>query len=363
MVTVLFEKFNSFNGFYKSIAPVYHLLGISPAHQDHSSSRCTSSALFGGLVILLYWLAVFFSFTRDGLPNNSVSIVSNYIQLLLNAVAFTVALVNPKWKFQDYHDIVVLFNHIDQQLCDMKRLFDYKKQVKVFYAVTMAFLAILVYNHGFNFYVVVTRNKSPIPYWILYSIPMPFYAISLHQAIIFIFCIHKRLQLASELLYPSSGAAKSMSLEHIPDVYPCSCPQYSNTSCAGQCQEVAGKESAAKVFRLINDIYRLCVKVDDYFGPVLLSSLGALFTATTIQTFYCFTIAAEINDTFNRTGWALVCCVNVMTINMSLVVGLSCASELVIKDATGILSFIMREQHKDRVRRYGIMLVVSLNRK
>lgn len=321
------DQSKSFNGFYKPIASLFTYSGVAPGLTEDAPRPPSLRKLACGCGLIIYWTGVGFALARKGLPNNSVSIISNYIQLLLNALAFTVALVNPLWKYQDYHQLINLFIHIDHQLCGIQRAIEYRKHVKVFYAVTGVLLALICYNHGFNYYVNVVRNRSQVPYWILYSIPMPFYAISLHHAIVFIFCIHKRLQLASELLLPRKPSTKGH-----PNLI-----------------QIKEQETKAKVFQLINDIYLLCVKVDDFFGPVLLTALGALFTVTSIQSFYCLTISSDFNERNNRTIWSLFCCINLVVIGIPLVIALSCVSEMVMKDANRILTSVLQEQQNDQV--------------
>lgn len=287
---------------------------------------------------MIFWIGVGLAFAKKGLPENTVSIISNYIQLLLNGTAFTVALVNPLWKYQDYQEIIKLFNQIDEQLWEVTRLINYRRHTKVFYVATGSFLALLSFNHGVSFYVYVIRNNNSVSYWSLASLTLLFYAMSLHQAIVFIFCIHKRLQLVSHLLTRKET-----------DIVQIQCQ-----ICAGKCLELEDKEAAARLFHLIHDIFLLCGKVDDYFGPVFLTSLGALFAMASIQAFYCFTVVnvlsyyADLVVEANRI-WSFFCSVHLLVINLSLVVSLSCISELVTKDANRILIYVMRAQQTNLV--------------
>lgn len=346
MVTI-FKKYNSFYGFYKTFAKIYQLFGISPKCSDDTFGKpllCTK--LLIRFFITLYWIGVGLTLLRTELPNNSVSIASNFLQLLLNALALTAALVNPLWKYGEYQEMILLLDKIDHQISEMKRTVDYRKQVKLFFAVTSAFLFLIIYNYAFDFYVSIWKNDVRLPYWILYSVPLIVYAASLHQAIFFIFSIHKRLQMASELLNINGSIleeGKNCWLER-PEITPTN--YFLTNSRAHQPKNI----SEAKIFRLIKDIYLLCLKVDRYFGIVLLLALGALFSVSSIQSFYCFMITAHFDSTKNRTVWELIACINLILINMLLVVGLSCASEMVTNDVNCILTIVLETQPTNKVR-------------
>lgn len=329
-------KKDTFLGFHKSIAYVYQILGVAPVPYGEDSRITRTLAAVSCLIVLIFWIGVGFAFARDALPSyNTMSVISNYIQLLLNGTAFTVALVNPLWKYQDYQEIIKLFNQIDQQLEEVTTFINYRKHTKVFYIVTSAILALLSCNQGLSFYVYVIRDENEVSYWILASITLLFYAMSVHQAIVFIFCIHTRLQWVSELLTQKET-----------DIVQVQCQ-----ICVGKCLELEDKEAAERFFHLIHDIYLLCGEVDDYFGPVFLTSLGALFAMASIQAFYCYTVVKEFYTGYLDPDemWSLFCSVHLLVINLSLVVSLSCISELVTKDSNRILSYIMRAQKNNLV--------------
>lgn len=152
-------KKDTFLGFHKSIAYVYQILGVAPVPYREDSRITRTLAAVSCLIVLIFWIGVGFAFARDALPSyNTVSVISNYIQLLLNGTAFTVALVNPLWKYQDYQEIIKLFNQIDQQLEEVTTFINYRKHTKVFYIVTSAILALLSCNQGLSFYVYVIRE-------------------------------------------------------------------------------------------------------------------------------------------------------------------------------------------------------------
>lgn len=346
MVTI-FKKYKSFYGFYKTFAFIYQFFAISPKCADDTPGKphsCTK--LLIGLFLFLYWIGVGIALCRTELPNNSVSIASNFIQLLLNALALTAALINPLWKYSEYHEMIQLLEKIDHQFSEIKRAIDYRRQVKIFFALTSAFLFLIIYNYAFDFYVAIYKNGVQVPYWILYSIPLIVYAASVHQAIFFIFSIHKRLQMTSELLNlngPILEEGNNRWLESS-EISPINCFPIN-----GRVHQPKNTPEN-KIFRLIKDIYLLCSTVDKYFGIVLLLALGALFSVASIQSFYCFMITAHFDPTKNRTVWTLIACINLILINMLLVVGLSCASEMVTYDVNCILAIVLEMQPTNKVR-------------
>lgn len=344
----------SFRDFNKSFSYLYQLFGVCPTYRVLSNGTLKlhiTNKVFTVLLLVVYWTGMGFAFARKEYRNNTLSIVSNFIQLILNALAFSVSLVWPLWKYKDYHEIIRQFEKVDRQFNCIDLQTNYRKQMLVLLSATITFLLLMLYTSGFDFYVSVIRDRVTIAYWTLYSVPLFTYGASLHQAILMIFFIHKRLKIASKLLefriLPLVGQKKkeknSSSLQ-ILDITICPCGE----SCNGRCLEIAHKESLSKVFPIINDIYLICGRLDDYFGPVFLSSLAALFTVTSIQCFYCFVMASDVSRNPHRI-WNLIDSFNTIMVNVLLVIAICCVAEFVAKDVDRIMTSIIVDQQRHQV--------------
>lgn len=360
-MVVFFEQSRSFPGFFKAIVHPYQILGISPKYHSIEETPgklklCSSMSV--SIFVVFYWIAIGCAFGRKGDTENSVSIFSNYVQLLINAIALTATLVNPLRKYLDYHEILRLFNKIDLQLDELGKAIDYRKQIMRFYGFSIAFLAILIYNYAFDFYVSVYKSQTEVSYWLLHSIPLILYALSLHQAVFFIFCIHNRLCIASELLQqPTDDVANDhkpkgngRAVIQVQGIFPCTCSD--RLKCTGKCKEAKDAAWGEKVFQVVNDLFLVCGKVDSYFGPVLLLTLAALFVVTSIQSFYCFTFTANYDPTNKGSVWYIISCMNLIAVNMALVISLSYASETVTNDADCILTNVLQPKNRASVNEF-----------
>lgn len=304
---VVAQSTTSFKSFYKSIAFIYQILGVAPVYNGYG--RLLRLITSCGLVLAIYYQLALYLQTE---------VKSQFLakcEIVLRVIAFTAALVNPLWKSKQFLDIINLFNQIDNQLSNMKIRIDYKKHVKVFYIVTVAFLVMVLFYNGLGYYILIVKKNSFMWIWILLSIPLSFYTMSLHQAIFLIFCIHKRMQFVSALLHPHCK---------------CVCPQYT-----------ADKQSEIKLFRIINDIYLLCGKVDQYFGPVILSFLEASFAVAVLHISFAFT-GILVKSLVEDNWWMVFMLVYETAIHILLVFGISFAAELVYKDANSIITCVMR---------------------
>lgn len=343
-----------FEGFYKSLSFLYRCVGVSPSFRDSVGKRLKRHPVSGLylLLVVLYWTGIATAFTRKGLKNGTISIISNYVQLLLNALAYTVTTVNPIWKFRDYIQIIRGFNEIDHQLMTISVQMGKKKRDRLFYILTLAILTILIYNASFDFFVAVIQYETFLPYWILCATPIMVYALSWHQAILFIFAIHKRLDVARKLMQPTGSGLSTQSrdtaLVHFLRVSSCGLPTRNNNNslCYGN---GLAKEYTTRVFGIINEIYFLSKKVNDYFGPVILSATGALFAITSIQGFHALIMVSDLDEKKHGTVWNLISCMNLILVNYLLLIGLCCVSEMVAKDVDYMMDIVFKKQQDEAV--------------
>lgn len=239
---------------------------------------------------------------------------------------------------------------IDDQLREIQQTVDYKSHLKQFYAITGGFLAVLLYNLVFHFYVNIIRSKSEgIPYWFLYSTPMPVYAIALHQAIVLLFCCHHRFQMINELLKIEKSRDCYSGPYNLlePPVYSLICKE----STGEKCVESSSRESLSKLHKIMAELFILCDNINDYYGPVFLASIGLLFAESSIQAFYCFTISSNSDAKMGRSIWNLFSCVHLLLINLTLIAVLSFATETISKEANNIQVSVMQLK-SEQVRKF-----------
>lgn len=342
MMVVIFSNL-SFMDFYRKIAPIYQVLGISPIFRPPSSKtetqslHWTSTGIFG-LILILYWSGIVASFVRQDLPNSTLSIISNNIQLLLNALALTTVIGNMLAKHRTYHRILDKFDSIDRQLSAIKQSVHYNGHVKLFYKLTVGFFVVLVYNYAFHLYVNLVRKQlQSVLYWILHSLPLFIYAFAIHQVAIFLYFCHCRLRIIKDLLdlaREEDEDQDSVAVQLIP-------VSQSSLRCTDYFDKVAMKKSR----QIITDILGLCENINDFYGPVLLTTFFALFAVTSVQSFYCYVICADFDEESNRSVFTLFTCINLILINLSLVTFLVWASETVSKEATAIQLSVLKVKH------------------
>lgn len=342
MVFKFSEKLTSLKGVQKGIFIFYTICGTSPyviSKAGQAPKRNHINTLVFLLQLSLYWTGFVVVADRKGLNDTGVSRVSNFIQLLVNAVAYTVAIVNPLWKFKFYSSIISRFNQIDEQLEDIKARVDQQSTPKIFYGITMAIFAFFFVHTLFDFQVeVVQRDGNPL-FWVVYSLPLMVYATSLHQTILFIFAIHKRMELIGRYIQTKNTQNKfPTSVYYTLQVTRCVTPE---------------QESMGKLFKLIKDIYLLSEDVEEFSGPVTLVALGAIFAVASIQSFHVYAIAGYTGEDAGSTFVGLLRSANLLVINLVLVFGLCSTAELVSRDVSAILASAMRDKSNEPASLHG----------
>lgn len=337
------EKLSSLKGFQKCIFTFYTICGVSPSvlsktGQIPKLNRINS--LLSLLLLILYWAGFVVVSDRKGLNDTGISRVSNFIQLLVNAAAYTVTIANPLWKFKFYSRIISRFNKIDDQLEDIKARVDQQSGPKIFYGITVAVFGFFFVHTLFDFHVeVVQKHRNPL-FWIVYSVPLMVYATSLHQTIFFIFAIHKRMELIGRYVRTRhvENHFKTSSVYYTLQVTRCVTPE---------------QESTGKLFKLIKDIYLLCEDVEEFSGPGTLVALGATFAVSSIQSFHAYTIALATWDESVVALVGLFRSTNLLVVNLVLVFALCSTAELVYKDVSAILASAMRDKSNEPASQNG----------
>ena len=333
------DTLNFCAGLPKGFASLYKLLGISPYFATTPNGEVKINRAHRIIIcflIFVYWIGIGWSvFYRDR-KNSLISICSNNIQLIVNAIAFSVALINPLWRFKKYHEILRLFDIVDQQLHEIHPMI-FSNDHKTVNRFSCAFLLYLSYLNITEFILaVVNGNISPI-YWFLYSIPLVFYSMSIHQVTVFIFGVYTRFKKTSKLLQQEKISVEALRLNL------CECSSRHEACCTQRRTE----EKREAALGIISDLGMLCDKLNYYYGPVLLSTLGAIFAVTSVQTFY--TIAIPMESYWEKFPLGMIVrCVSFVIMNVFLVVSLCFVTEKVYTVTHRLLWIVIREQKKEK---------------
>lgn len=326
-----------FNELPKIFVSFHKFLGIFPLYKASESGHLRISHLARItclLVLIFYWIGVVFGLLQRNLPKNIVSNFSNYIQLLVNAVAFTAVQLNPLCRWRMFHEILELFTCIDNRLQQVSPILDHKNS-KIINWVSLGLFTIFFMNHLFSFVATIWYLDVSFFYWLLTTIPLLTYAQSLHQSMLLIYGIRNRFQMAAKCwqtrIIPRSGV-----IDVLPgDFYDC------GSRHTLSCVEKHTRDKKATVVDIIKDISHLCNLLEEYSGPVFCATFAALFPVTSIQTFYVITLVVDFQGS---PIWTLLICINMIIVNLILVVGLCYTVEKALSSVDYILKIANLDQ-------------------
>lgn len=309
--------------FYKNIARFYNYLGVAP-NQAIVKRRKILSWLSVFTILVLYWLATIYVIFKKKDNGDIMTTVSNYIQSLLNSVAFSVVMISRVYHHQDYFSMLSLFDTIDGQLVKLGHQMNYKRTAGKVYIILFALCVVFVLKIAFEVYALLIRYLLfTTEYFILQSLPVVICFICMSEAILLVRCIYFRCRLVNQFLTKGSAAIGTRN----------NCfnrPTIINWTMATQetsAMEIEDKVKAAH--QIIEDVHQLCERFNGYFGASLLAILTAMFAFTSIQSFYCYTIWKDMDEKKMRSLWTFFVSLNMVVVNLVFVSVLSYFSDSV----------------------------------
>lgn len=308
--------------FFKFLKP-YKIFGISPFKNSQNKTNvklCFPQIWIIVLVILIYWVGVVASFLEDRSNSHKLSIIANWIQIITNTIAFTVALTYPMIQRVTVNSIINSFERVDQELDYLKIHINYKADAKSYRFLIICCGLVLLTTTMYDFFVaVVIMNTLQAWYWFVTIVPLIIYAIALSQAYIVIGFIKKRCQLINQVVWEFQSSDKS-SMVNAKNVAIVSI--YNDTK-----PVIPLSELFSKLFTALNELCELSLLVEKLFGLLFLTTFAAIFAVTSIQLFYCYLVITTASSTDGYSIWSLIQSVDIILINLALVLGITSVCE------------------------------------
>lgn len=314
----------SFHQFYDKVITIYQCFGVAPRrvalyHQKNESigTRFLSWIPVIGVVIC-YWVSLIYCVSTKEIKVDLLSLLSHYIQLLLNAIALSCTLVSTVYNCDHFRGILDEFEETDRHLKAFDTFMDYTHHLKLAYVATSLFILALGSVFSFEYLVaLVMFDLSTLPYWIVHVIPFPIYGMALHQAVFFIYCAVTRCRMVNGLLkkHTEKSIFRSQSI-----------------------LELSETDTMKIVYQLTVRIHQLCEEINGYFGITFLTSLLAMFAVSSIQMFYALNIISDPNNELKRNAWTFFNSFIVVILNIGCVSTLAYFAELLTREAGRINS-------------------------
>lgn len=310
--------------FFKFLIP-YKIIGITPFKSSDNKlnvNLCFPQIFIIALVVLFFWLGVVMTFIVDRSNSYALSVVANWIQIITNAVAFTIALTYPLLKEITVNSIIKLFEKVDAELSYLKLKINYSSDTKKYRILLFSCFLLLLSSTVFDFVVsVYVVGNLKVWYWAVTILPLFIYSFALSQAFIVIGFIKQRCQLINEVILEfQSSDTKSLVLAK--NVVLVSIFNDKNPI-------ISLSELFSKLFIALNDLCELSHHIEHLFGPLFLTTFGAIFAVTSIQLFYCYLVIITPSDQTKSLTLPLIQSINIIAINLMLVIGITSICESV----------------------------------
>lgn len=330
----------TFRNFFFEFLKPYKCIGLAPFKQNKNNFSVNFSFPLIFIIIicvLFYWIGVVITFMEDRSKSHNLSVIANWIQILANAIALTVALTYPMMQKRTVSSIIKSFEKVDQELNYLKIKINYMEETRNYRLFISICFLILLASSIYDFFVTILFLKTlKTWYWFVTILPSMIYSFALSQAFLVIGFIKKRCQMINQLIWEFHSSdkackmnAKNMALISI----------FNDTN-----PIISLSDLFSKLFIALNELCELSQHVELYFGPLFLTTFSAIFAVTSIQLFYCYLYIISSSSENSFSIWALLQSLDIICINLLLILGITSVCEGVSTQARKTLQFLSKLQ-------------------
>uniref|UniRef100_A0A182NJ42 Gustatory receptor n=1 Tax=Anopheles dirus TaxID=7168 RepID=A0A182NJ42_9DIPT len=320
-------SFNSITSIIEMNIKFYRLIGLAPFELNTNRVRLSKPlcCAVGGFVTL-YWTSMVSSIATSNHANDRISRISNYFQLITNAIMLTAILLMPAFRLRNFAEVTRALRKLEHDLRKDAIVSNFRQMARCNIGIVAGTLTVLLLATGFDCYVTVFRGFIRVDYWIITILPQFVNVIAVTQAVLLLLYINGRFRTLNELLqeeqHPvvgrklferssrmtvaSANNPKKISL-HVIEVHGC-----------GMDESSLKHLQLPKVLYRYNDLYDICKMLDRYFGLLFLLTFTSIFIVTTIQLYYSYTILYWFTGENGFTIWSLMVCLNTISINLGV---------------------------------------------
>ncbi|KAL1395342.1 hypothetical protein pipiens_011325 [Culex pipiens pipiens] len=300
----------------------YYILGLMPYQVKGSRIKLSKSLCCAiGAFVTLYWISMIISIVTRTYVNDRISRISNYFQLISNAIMLTTLLVNPMFKLNGFAEIIRALNKFEDELNKDSIYPNYATHIRWNIGIITGVFLLLLAMTTFDCYVTVFSGHITFEYWLITIFPNLVNVLAVTQAILLLLYISSRFRILNELLLleqnpladlkkpcnkirASTGYTRTTKNNiHIVELYDLS---------LNKCYRLP------KILYRYNDLYELCKLLDKHFGILFLLTFTSIFIVTTIQLYYSYTILYWFTGKNGFTIWSLLVCFNTIAMNLTV---------------------------------------------
>ncbi|XP_049546988.1 putative gustatory receptor 28b [Anopheles darlingi] len=342
----------SFEELFHFAFKCFRCLGLTPGEMRREKGRFIVQntrwmMLIVAMMVLVTWATLIESFfieTRSAL----ITGIANHIQFLMNTIALTTAWIMPQMQPRELEAILDGFLIIDRELCTYNASLvqpPVKTKFIMHYLFVVCALVILVAYDGFVTFSDIQTGR--VWYWVFHQIPFIIYAMAMLAAFVLVYWLLARFKHLNKLVeqYYREGqlcdAKPAMSITFSETVQ-----IEDNTKDAISLGE---REyfSEVQILAIVSRAIDLAQKIESYFGPLFLTVYTALFTVTTIQSYYCYLHMTVQKYSKGLTIESLFLSLSIIVSNVITIVALPYICEKVENESKLLMSYLSKLSMKN----------------
>lgn len=235
------------------------------------------------LTAAIYYTGICYVVQINLVSSDKISIVSNYCQFGINAIAATMITIVPYINISMYKLTIDTFRRIDDdQMLGYK---NYKKDLTLFYKIFASWGVIFTGIAIYDYYVTCYIMQFPSWYYCVSYYPILIINCGIIQVDSYIYFTWKRFQVMKKYIdnllekedNKNKNGAEMIEMGNI------------DTGCT---MEIDLKH----IFYGISALAEVVVRIEKLYGPIFITTFAALFTTIAIQLYYITYIIIFFND-------------------------------------------------------------------
>lgn len=329
----------SFLEYYNKLTSLNRALGVEFAFRhpfDGNNRMRKLIALIYIAFLFAIWTGIVLSAVLREVPNDIVSQICNWLQLLSVCLMSTIVVVWLSLKKSFYsEDLLNSIGDIDKQFVAANLPLNYPKGIRYYWKWSTGIMVYLLLLICFDYYVWIWRevhNNMSLSYWLILFVPLVFNVLVVSQTILLISVVCDRFTIIRKVI-------KNIRFGRIVIT-----KMYENLSLSSIDDQLRGQEESMelihKVLHILNQLAGLCGKLNSYFSIVFVIVILSCFVVTLMQVYYAFLILFNLDDEHNRTLLEIITCVDMAVLQLALIIMLSSVCQRICVEAAKIMRII-----------------------
>ncbi|XP_053660346.1 gustatory receptor 23a-like [Anopheles marshallii] len=326
----------------------FRLFALTPGQMVKQKDRyIVRNTRWMMLIVLLLVLVAWFALVETFFVENRTALITgiaNHIQFIMNTIALTAAWVVPQLKPNELSTILEGFLIVDRELsCYNVHEPAGNKRVPFLLRFGVVLLALLLFTLYDGFVTFVKLSTIEVWYWLSHQVPFVIYALAFLHAYVLISWLHARFRSLNTLVeryYRQDNTPERQTIISFATMIKLDDETHENedTHPVGLRRETSDD---LQILAIVSRTIDLGQKIEAYFGPLFLTVYTALFSVTTIQSYYCYLHLTSKVDR-GLTIESLILSGGIILFNVIAIVALPYICEQVESESKMLMSYLSK---------------------